>query len=71
MADTIHASPLAALFDAKPAARRPSLRALFGLWAFRWESRRALAAMDSARLADIGVTAGEAAREAAKPFWRA
>jgi uncharacterized protein YjiS (DUF1127 family) len=27
--------------------------------------------MDSARLADIGVAAGEAAREAAKPFWRA
>ncbi|MEL6219916.1 MAG: DUF1127 domain-containing protein, partial [Pseudomonadota bacterium] len=28
-----------------------------------------LAALDDARLKDLGLTRGEAAREAARPFW--
>lgn len=50
---------------------RPSLRALLALWTFRWESRRALTTLDANILADINVSPGDAALEAAKPFWRA
>lgn len=42
-----------------------------GLWAERRCLRRALARMDEHLLRDIGLTLGEAADEAAKPFWRA
>ena len=35
------------------------------------EAWSALADLDEARLRDIGVTAGQAAREAARPFWDA
>ena len=34
-----------------------------------YEQRRALLRMDAFMLADIGLTADEAAREAARPFW--
>lgn len=34
-----------------------------------WRQRRCLAEMDASRLEDIGVTAREAAREAARPVW--
>jgi len=34
-----------------------------------WRQRRCLAQMDASRLEDIGVTAREAAREAARPAW--
>ncbi len=34
-----------------------------------WRQRRCLAQMDASRLEDIGVTASEAAREAARPVW--
>jgi uncharacterized protein YjiS (DUF1127 family) len=38
-------------------------------WAGRARQRRDLAELDAHLLKDIGVTAGEARREAAKPFW--
>lgn len=41
------------------------LPALFDLW----RSRKALAALDSTRLADIGISAHEAAAEAQRPLW--
>ncbi len=34
-----------------------------------WRSRRALAKLDSHRLADVGLTAKGAAKEEAKPIW--
>lgn len=37
----------------------------------RAEQRRALAALDARMLKDVGITTGDAARESAKPFWRA
>lgn len=40
------------------------------LWMERAEQRRQLARLDNHLLKDIGVTRPEAAREAAKPFWR-
>jgi uncharacterized protein YjiS (DUF1127 family) len=44
-------------------------RALREVLAHRGQ-RRALAALDERRLADIGVSPADAAREARKPFWR-
>ena len=41
------------------------------LWIARGEQRHDLARLDEHLLNDIGVTPSEAAREAAKPFWRA
>jgi uncharacterized protein YjiS (DUF1127 family) len=52
--------------------RRP-LTASIGLiarWIERTRQRRALAGLDHRALRDIGITRAEAAREAAKPFWR-
>lgn len=43
---------------------------LVALWQSRYQQRRALARLDARLRDDIGVTRGEAAREAAKPFWR-
>ncbi len=40
-------------------------------WQTRHEARLALKQMDMHRLADIGVTAKQAKREAKKPFWMA
>jgi uncharacterized protein YjiS (DUF1127 family) len=34
-----------------------------------WRQRRALAALDHARLADLGLTEGEAMRESRRPAW--
>jgi uncharacterized protein YjiS (DUF1127 family) len=34
-----------------------------------WRQRRALAALDHARLADLGLTEGEALRESRRPVW--
>lgn len=39
------------------------------LWFGRHRQRHDLAALDAHLLKDIGVTPGEAKREAAKPFW--
>jgi uncharacterized protein YjiS (DUF1127 family) len=43
---------------------------LLRLWIVRRRTRRALSRLDTARLADIGVSADAARAEAAKPFWR-
>lgn len=48
-----------------------SLAALIRTWSFRAQSRRELAELDDFLLADLGLDPIEAAREAAKPFWRA
>jgi uncharacterized protein YjiS (DUF1127 family) len=45
------------------------LRHTLALWLGRSSQRRDLAALDAHLLKDIGVTPGQAAREAAKPFW--
>ena len=53
-------------------ARVPST--VFGAlltWQTRANQRTRLAEMESHRLEDMGITPGEAQREAAKPFWRA
>jgi uncharacterized protein YjiS (DUF1127 family) len=49
---------------------RQSARPLFACWLQRYRQRRALARLDQRLLRDIGVTAADAAAEAAKPFWR-
>ncbi len=53
-------------------ARAPST--VFGTlltWQMRANQRTRLVEMESHRLEDMGITPGEAQREAAKPFWRA
>jgi len=45
------------------------LRRTLSLWFARSSQRHDLAALDTHLLKDIGVTPGQAAREAAKPFW--
>ncbi len=40
-------------------------------WQERYAQRQALAALEDHRLADIGLTREDVAREVAKPFWRA
>ena len=53
-------------------AQAPSrISATLLLWHMRSRQRTQLAAMESHRLEDIGVSAGAARREANKPFWRA
>ena len=44
---------------------------LISLWTARARQRRALARLDARLLADVGLTPGGAARECAKPFWKA
>jgi len=41
------------------------------LWHDRWQHRRQIAELSPEALADMGITKGEAQREAAKPFWQA
>lgn len=48
-----------------PASRRFSLTTALNVW----RTRRALARLDADALADIGVSAKCAAKEAAKPIW--
>lgn len=51
-----------------------SLRAVLrtvALWHQRSRQRRHLSALEERLYRDIGVTAGDAYREAQKPFWRA
>jgi uncharacterized protein YjiS (DUF1127 family) len=53
--------------------RRPALRRIAGLvllWVQRHRTRRALAALDPDRLADVGIGLAQARREVRKPFWR-
>lgn len=54
---------------AAPWGRLEALTRLPGVWAARAREREELAAMDDHRLADLGITREQAAREAAKPFW--
>ncbi|WP_335743502.1 DUF1127 domain-containing protein [Roseovarius nanhaiticus] len=58
---------MTSLVHARPAASRnwPSLSSLAALY----RSRRALAALDGAALADIGLTRAEADAEARRPLW--
>ncbi len=60
--------------EAEVFARAPALyRALctLGDWLAKARQRRALAVLDKRLLRDIGVSPEDAAREVAKPFWRA
>jgi uncharacterized protein YjiS (DUF1127 family) len=43
---------------------------VIGLWLQRRRSRRVLAGCDDRLLRDVGITRAQAAREAARPFWR-
>jgi uncharacterized protein YjiS (DUF1127 family) len=45
------------------------LRHALARWFARSRQRRDLAALDAHLLKDIGVTPGQARREASKPFW--
>jgi len=54
-----------------PTPRSTSLVAIVALWAARTRQRRALAALTTAELKDIGVAPADATAEAAKPFWAA
>jgi uncharacterized protein YjiS (DUF1127 family) len=47
-----------------------SLIALLRVWRRRIRTRRHLAALDAAGLADIGVSEVERRNECVKPFWR-
>lgn len=42
---------------------------LIVIWQERAEQRHALRTLDSRMLKDIGISAGDANREAGKPFW--
>lgn len=46
-------------------------RDLLDTWTFRAQSRRELSRLNVFQLADLGLDPVDAAREAAKPFWRA
>ena len=43
---------------------------IFGLWLRRARTRRQLDALNDHELRDLGLDRGDAAHEAAKPFWR-
>lgn len=67
---------MAFLTDATRANNGFSPAAIFGaavraanVWRAVAKERRALREMDGARLADLGLTADEADREARRPFW--
>ncbi|WP_316014228.1 DUF1127 domain-containing protein [Roseobacter sp. HKCCA0434] len=53
----------------RAARRGPSLMARLMGWSACARSRRRLAELDADRLADLGLTRAEVARECAKPFW--
>jgi uncharacterized protein YjiS (DUF1127 family) len=50
-------------------ARSPASRTL-GSWLERGRRRRELRRLPEAVLEDVGITRGDAWREAGKPFWR-
>lgn len=58
-------------FAGLPDRRRGTLLDLLLLWQARATQRHHLAQLDDSMLKDIGVSRIDAAREAAKPFWRA
>lgn len=47
----------------------PSKALIYQLF-LRARTRRQLACLDPSRLEDLGISAAEARREAARPFWR-
>jgi len=51
------------------ALTRPAIAVPVGRWLAAARERRALSRLDAAALADLGLTRGAAAREAARPFW--
>jgi len=51
--------------------RSAGLRRLARLWLGRRRQRLALRELEPRLLDDVGLTPAQAAREAAKPFWRA
>lgn len=57
-----------ALRITSPAHRRP-LVGLLRSWLETQRSRQQLARLDTRMLDDIGITPGDAAREAGRPFW--
>ena len=63
MTTTTHSRALAL-----PRHSAPLLGSILSLAAL-WRSRRALAALDPARLDDLGISASDAAREAARAPW--
>lgn len=48
-----------------------ALRQVLARWSARRRDRQALARLDPHLLRDIGLDAGHAALEAARPFWKA
>lgn len=46
-----------------------SIVSMVQLWLRLFAERRALGALDARLLADVGITADDAAAEAARPFW--
>lgn len=54
-----------------PARRRVSPIARIKAAMDLWQQRRALAVLDDARLADLGLSREQARAEAARPFWDA
>lgn len=52
-------------------SRPPRFGSVLALWLHRARTRRELMGLTAEMLDDIGLTPEEAAREAAKPFWRA
>jgi uncharacterized protein YjiS (DUF1127 family) len=60
-----------ALIAGRPDAKRTgTILAAMRAWAERRRSRRDLSKLDRRLLQDIGLTPGEAMREAAMPFWK-
>ena len=53
------------------APRLPRLSQILALWSAARRQRAALARLDDAALADIGISRSEAREEAARPFWDA
>ena len=43
---------------------------IIGVWIERSRQRHALACLDDRMLQDVGINRSDAAREAARPFWR-
>ena len=64
-----HGAPGAGLERRLPRAAVARLRHALALWFGRARQRHDLAGLDAHLLKDIGVTPGQAGREAAKPFW--
>ena len=56
-------------FAASRGVRTPSLWAMLTAMLRARQTRRLLAEMDDRLLADIGVSRGDAATEASRPFW--